>query len=303
MDLVAGTDLHVTRRRLLALSGATLAAAATGTTFAPPALAEDVVLSDQQMLSYLDNAAWVPDGPASERHVYVGSAPWCPNCKALHKRLRSYSGSGVQFRWIQGFSRDRTSERQNMAAAVRRDPNDLAALYGSGKMPGADGEDARWLANWNDGLINALRHTMKGRLGRYATPVVIWPTSGGLTAALGADVDVDGILQRVAARPDAKDIVPAATKFPGTVTGEKSIAPTALYASKRDVPLFAVPDASAPMVWRLAVRHGAKATRVATTRDRRRWAYFHLWTSGSFTSGGWANLDDLYLRGGRKAVL
>lgn len=301
--MTEGIRFRFSRRDLLRMSAATVVSATAGTAFAPRARADDVVLSDREILAYLDDSAWVPDGRPNDRHIYIASAPWCPNCKVLYKRLRPHSGNGVQFRWLQGFSRDRTSELQNMAFAARRDPRDLGAIYGSGKMAGADQADARWVADWNDGVINALRHTMKGRLGRFPTPVTFWPTTSGLKAALGSGIDIDGVLKEVTARPEARDIVPAATRFPGTVASEKSISPTQLFASRGDVPLHAVPGTSAPVVWVLKARTGAQVGRVATTRDGRQWAFFGVWKSGSVLSGGWGPLDDLYLKGGRKAVL
>tara|TARA_E500000318_G_scaffold20324_1_gene20934 strand:- start:1028 stop:1927 length:900 start_codon:yes stop_codon:yes gene_type:complete len=287
------------RRAFIALTGAALTTA-IGSGLPGTATAAAMAFQDQQMMSYLDQAAWVPQGTPNVRQIYIGSAPWCPACQALHRRLASYNGD-VQFRWIQAYARDTNNQAQNRSAAFWRVPDVLDAVYETGKIKPADSAEAQWMADWNEGVINALRNTIKARVGKYATPILFWETKGGIEVTFGAKADFDRIIQQIVARPQARDIVPAATLFPAKVLQDKAIQPTNLFASKGAVTLYAVPSRSAPALWRLDARTGAASNRIVTTRNGQQWAHFNLWKAGKVFTGGWASLEEVFLNGGRPA--
>lgn len=290
----------MSRRRFLATSAAGICAASV---MAPLVARADTVLPTPAVLADLDNAAWVPDGRANDKQAYVIAAPWCPYCKALYDQVRPYTGQ-VQFRWIMAFAREPQHVRQNAIISYQRDPAALGHVYRSALAEQNLPPDAKWIAEWNEGVENAIRPTVISLLGRSATPKVFWmsKSTGGLIVINGAPKDLSSFLADVAPRPEATDIVPKATLIAGKVVSEKPIGNTMLFSRNGD-PLFAIPDPSAPVVWEFPRQNGGGASKLATTQDGQQWAFFSLWNAGNNQTGGWAPLSNLTLHDGRPAVL
>lgn len=295
--------MAATWRRGLLSVGAIVALIAT---MAPPtplmAAAEAPPLDQRQIASYLDNAAWVPDGPANQKHIYIVGAPWCPFCQALYRKSRSLVGK-LQFRWIMAGSHDAASAAQNEELATMRDPSFLNHIYLQGASAQSRPPTAKLVADWNDGVAREIEATAAslGAAGGQRTssgfPTICRKSaSNGQWNCHAGLLDVTTILSDVAPRPEAKDVIPAATLIQSKIKSERTISSTAMYARYAGVVVYAAPDKSSPVRGILDKDDGYHrgVDMIAATQDGEQWACFSLNATGGAKFCFWVPLSDLY---------
>ena len=297
------SDNTISRRQLMKVSGGLVLAASIPVFRGQAATPSEIMVDDATTLSYLDNAAWIPQGRPSDKQAYVVAAPWCPYCQALYKAAGT-AKLDVQLRWVMAYPRDAQSEAKNRYAAITRSTEALDHTYKTGAPLPNLPDDARWLAAWNDGVRLALQPRENARIagtgaGYGATPSVYWPTADGLALRTGFNPgDIQKLFQGIVARPEAKDIVPIATTFSGTVTAERQL--SMMLCTQKGTTLRAVPSLAAPAIQTLPPQSCLSGNKIAETSADGRWVYMPYAHEGQATIGGWAPLEAMVTQNGTR---
>lgn len=180
---------------------------------AEPSYFKNLQMSDSEILSALDQASWVPDGSANERHVYVVAAPWCSACKTLYADSRQLVES-VQLRWIMtGGVNDKNSSLINGILSKNRSIMLLGKLFTTGKVPVSDGSNQEIVNAWNELVKETLRNNLKLRAGKSTGfPTLVFYDGQKCHVVSGLPKNLPGLMTKVGKRPIARDIVPLAAQ-------------------------------------------------------------------------------------------
>jgi hypothetical protein len=175
-------------------------------------------LSDSgKLLVDLDNALWIPDGPPSDRHVYISFSPWSTESRDLYIATRENRPAGVQLRWLPSGARDPGSRREIMALAATRDPAVLENLFlRHGIESDFEATDfAERAADYQEGLRRGLElYADRNREAPPTYPSLVIPTRDGVLMV--GDIHSQAltrVLEQAWPRPASRDPVPAASRF------------------------------------------------------------------------------------------
>lgn len=237
-----------------------------------PVLCQNVtqraVKTESALLAALDNSIWVPDGPPSDKQIYVISAPWCSFSRQLYGQSRAVTGE-VQFRWVELDPRDPGSSDYIAQGAVEPNGTVLKQMYDT-RAPAPPGNPvvrdnaikynlvvARVINPMIETLIHAQR---QGRRTETGFPVLIWLTASGVRIYDGLPDSLKPMLDSVIARPEAAALAPAGREF---LTSEYKLQPIQAknyYANEDGVKLFAFPDTRSQLGLTLSKNAGLRGT-------------------------------------------
>lgn len=217
--------------RLLALAVLGLSGAALG----QGSLIDDPERA-ARLLAVLDDAAWIADGEASDRHVYVVASTDCGYCARLFEDSRRHR-DGVQLRWLL------LGSRAGGAGALLA--ADDAALLGQAYAgtPAPAGEPAgQALLDVNAWLPTLLE------LDLTVTPTFLFQGRGGLRVVPGLGDGLAGLLPQVQARPGGAATVSRSRALVAAGLPAAGPARDRILVNFRDadLPLHVLPDRQAP---------------------------------------------------------
>ena len=272
--------------RLPALVAALLMAALVPQNVAaePPGAAPGVAMSamspeDRDFLLALESLAWVPDGPASDRQVYVISAPWCGYCRRLYNNTKDLAD--LQLRWIKTGARNAKHARQIAAASLSREPAALQAIYLGGTLPAVpDGPAAERIVDIHERAFSVLSEEIKQRTGgRWGFPTLVYATADGLRVT-GASDDPASQLSDVLARPEARDLEPLAPRVANAEFATEPLEGTVVGTGAGDGAVRLLPGAHAPVITRLREGRGFDAQSKLTV-DGELWYAVRVFRDGA----------------------
>ncbi len=203
-----------------------------------------------RLLALLDDAAWIADGTASDRHIYVVASTDCGYCARLYEDSRS-GRDGVQLRWLL------LGTRAGGAGALLA--ADDAALLGEvfAGQPAPAGDPA------GDALLD-VNAWLPGLLGLdlTVTPTFVFQGRTGLRVVSGLGDGLAGLLPQVQARAGAAAPVPRSRAVVAAGLPAVEPARTARLVNFRDsgLPLYTLPDRGALAAGELAPRQSYTVT-------------------------------------------
>lgn len=261
------------------------APAANSTPPPPPAAEEKPPVKDpldrsaDTVMRLLDNAIWIPDGQASQKQIYVISAPWCPYCQKVYQSTRTL-GKKVQLRWIEMSGSHNDSLSYIGAIAQTRDPKLLDSMYKyvnpspASSMTIAQNADA-YNSIVGSAIEIALCYPQRAKCSGF--PLLIWLEADGVHAGRW-NTNVESILPAIVDRPQAAAIKPEGLNYldigyQTSVAPIQNIASGYYFAKWNDVRGHAQADESSPVVDVLNEGRGGAAIGQATVSNKR-WIVF-----------------------------
>jgi len=236
--------------------------------------------SDAELLAALEDAYWIALSGPQPKKVYVLAAPWCPNCRALHKTLSGHA-TDVEYRFILTAPMSQPDRVKIGYAAFSRQPAALDEVYGRGVNSGKTAAPAEVFADgFNDALWTAINPSLQARSAQpIGLPVLVLVSGGRVRVLAGVPSDLAALEAAVDATAAPASRPPKLTALLATTPELKPIAAKVAYARKDGTVLYSAPHPAAPKLLQLKAGVGfmAKATAV---RDGERWYAFQ------FTAGG-----------------
>lgn len=206
-----------------------------------------------RLLAVLDDAAWIADGDASERHIYVVASTDCGYCARLYVDSRGGRDGrdGVQLRWLL------LGTRAGGAGALLA-ADDVAMLgqaFAGEAVPAAvpEGDALLDVNAWLPGLLD---------LDLTVTPTFVFQGRTGLRVVPGLGDGLAGLLPQVQARAGTAAPVPRSRAVVAAGLPEVEPAGNALLVNFRDagLPLYTLPDRRALAAGELAPRQSYTVT-------------------------------------------
>ncbi|MBX3726615.1 MAG: hypothetical protein KF823_11950 [Xanthomonadales bacterium] len=217
-------------------------------------MAQGTVIDDTgragRLLAVLDHAAWLADGEASDRHIYVIASTDCGYCARLFADSRSHR-DGVQLRWLL------VGTRAGGAGALLAvdDAETLGQVYAGASPPATDdlGYALLDVNAWLPGLLE---------LDLTVTPTFVFQGRSGLRVVPGLGDGLAGLLPQVQARRGG-----SATESRSRIVladGPAAVAPAPMTRlinfRENPLPLFTLPDQRALAAGELAPRQSYAVT-------------------------------------------
>lgn len=203
-----------------------------------------------RLLALLDDAAWIADGAASDRHIYIVASTDCGWCARLYADSRG-ERHGVQLRWLL-----LGTLAGGAGALLAADDAALLGRVYAGEPAPAAGGDGRILLDVNTWLPGLLG------LDLTVTPTFVFQGRTGLRVVPGLGDGLAGLLPQVQARAGGAATVSRSRALVAAGLAPVEPAPMARLVNFREValPLYTLPDRQALPAGELAPRQSLAVT-------------------------------------------
>ncbi len=251
------------------------AAAADGSTRSRIRVAETApdrprpgVKTEEELLAALDNSIWIPDGPVSDKQLYIIAGPCCGYSQALYRISRNLTNH-VQFRWVEMAPTDKSKCLEYLGeSAMPRNTGLLAKMYETlaepAALPTALRDNAiRWNAGVESAIAAILRELDPAHGKAISYPTLVWLAKDGVHVSVRPDQpnSVSAILESVVSRPEAAAITPAARILVTASYQIQPIPPKFYLAKEPEVGIYALPDVKAQLIYTLPKDRGYRGIR------------------------------------------